>query len=42
MNKEQQQIIGEVYENYSREYEIDDFELDNYQSHPAIKAPLSN
>ncbi len=23
-------------------FEIDDFQLENYQSHPAIKAPLSN
>ena len=25
-----------------QELEIDDFILENYQSHPAIKAPLSN
>jgi len=23
-------------------YKIDSFELENYQSHPTIKAPLSN
>jgi len=39
MSKEQQELVDEAYKNYQTEWLK---ENPPYQSHPTIKAPLSN